>query len=119
MPHTLYQQLTTHGLLIPAKAVNLQLTFAAFANSSLFPTTLESPEFRNVVGPVVGGLVVGLPVFNLSDSVYVVLYSPENVDNLEPGSSKLNCFRQGQFRLNKVVGSHEISGRINFLRLEK
>ena len=88
MPHNLYQQLSSHGLLIPANAVNLHLTFAAFANSSLFPASIEASEFRGVAGPVVGGLIVGLPVFNLSDPVYVVLWSPENLDNLDPGSGE-------------------------------
>jgi hypothetical protein len=71
--------LTSHGFLLSSKVTiggggNLQLAFSAFANASLFPTTLNAPDFESVVGPVVGGLVVGLPVFNLTDPVYVMLW---------------------------------------------
>jgi hypothetical protein len=79
IPYNLYQQLTSHGFLLSSKTtisggINLQLTFTAFANASLFPTTLNNPDFEAVVGPVAGGLIIGLPVFNLTDPVYVMLW---------------------------------------------
>ena len=39
-----------------------------------------------VASPVVGGLVVGLPVFNLSDPVYILLWSSEDLDSLDHGA---------------------------------
>jgi hypothetical protein len=50
--------------------------------------------FFQIVSPVVGGLVVGLPVFNLSDPVFVLLWSSEDLDSLAHGAGELIYFYQ-------------------------
>ncbi len=85
LPSSLFQQVTSYGGTLNQPPLGLQLTVVAFDNSTLFPTT-SSSDFEAVSSPVIGGVVAGVAVFNLSEPIFVVLSSNENLDNLDQRS---------------------------------
>ena len=86
-PSNLLQAVTSQTVML-LQPVGLQLTFAALANSSLFPTTSTTTDFEAVRSPVIGAFVSGAPVFNLTEPVYVVLSTSENLNDLDLGSGE-------------------------------
>lgn len=81
VPQNLYQQLLGRAELTSSS----NLMFAAFSNSSLFPTTVESPDYDAVDSFVIGSHLVGASTFNLSHPpVYVVLHGDNIDDTVQP-----------------------------------
>ena len=78
IPKTLYRQID-FSYPYAGEQSTVRLMFAAFVNSSLFPTTTESMEYESVTSYIIGCQLLGSKrYFNLTDQIIITIRLKKN-----------------------------------------